>query len=103
MADEVDVNKVVSWLNAHWHGDTTCPVCRHNDWGVGTRLFEVREFHSGGLVVGFTMIQPLVLITCRVCGHVLLFNAAATGAWSPHTKTDPPAPVTPPPRTCHDQ
>ena len=98
MADEVDMTKVVSWLNTHWHGDTTCPVCRHNDWAINPRLFEVREFHGGGLVIGFTMMQPLVLISCRECGHILLFNAARIGAWppptKPATKADPPVPAT---------
>jgi hypothetical protein len=101
MAGEVEMAKIASWLNTHWHGGTTCPICGHNDWGVNPKLFEMREFQGGGLVVGFTLIQPLVIISCRVCGHVLLFNAAVMGVWSPTTKpatkAEPPVPATPSP------
>ena len=86
MTEPLDFNKVVSWLNTQWKGDKACPVCKHNDWAVGPRVLELREFHGGTFVVGSTLIQPLVVLTCQVCGHVLLFSASAVGLWPPAEK-----------------
>jgi predicted nucleic-acid-binding Zn-ribbon protein len=78
MYEEIDIEKVADWLNEKWKGHKLCPICNNNNWGIGERPVEVREFHSGGLVVGGP-VYPLITVTCGVCGYTLLFNAVVTG------------------------
>lgn len=75
---KIDVQKAVDWLNAKWQGPKICPVCHSNDWHVPDTLSEIRQFFHGSMVVGGPVF-PLLLVTCKVCGHVLAFNALVMG------------------------
>ena len=82
MDQKIDAQKVVGWLNRQWQGAKLCPICKNNNWTIIERPVELREFHEGGLVIGGP-IYPLISITCKVCGHTLLFNAIVAGLVSP--------------------
>lgn len=91
MNQKIDVEKVVNWLNSQWQGPKLCPICKNNNWSVSEKPVELREFHGPGLVVGGP-IYPLISITCKVCGHMLLFNAIIAGLLVPEQK-DTASPV----------
>jgi len=82
MSEKIDVQKIVDWLNRQWQGPKVCPICKNNNWSISEKLLELREFHGGGLVVGGP-VYPLISITCKVCGHTLLFNAIVAGLLTP--------------------
>lgn len=71
---ELDAKKVVAWLNKNWQGSKMCPICKNNNWTIGSGPVELREFHGGNLIVEGPVI-PVIPITCMVCGHTLFFNA----------------------------
>lgn len=66
--------KVPIWLNKHWVGRKSCPICQNNNWSLSDTIYEFRPFQHGGLTVGGPVI-PTVVITCTNCGHTLFFNA----------------------------
>jgi hypothetical protein len=74
----IDQQKVADWLNKHWDGAKSCPVCRSNNWSIPDMAFELRQFFGGNRVLGGPII-PLVPITCGTCGHVMMFNAILLG------------------------
>lgn len=85
MDQKIEVEKVVDWLNRQWKGDKACPICKNNNWNIIEKPVELREFHGGGLVMGGP-VYPLISITCKVCGHTLLFNAIVAGLLVPEQK-----------------
>lgn len=76
MADKINVEKAAKWLNSQWKGPKTCPVCHNNNWTIGEDLVEIRPF-QGADFIGFVggSVLPLFAVTCKICGHTLLFNA----------------------------
>lgn len=87
MADKIDPQKVVEWLNSHWEGLKLCPICHHNNWFVNDSLVQLTEFHRVGLVLGGPVI-PMVVVSCNNCGHTLFFSALKLGVIA----ADAPAP-----------
>lgn len=85
MDQKMDVQEVVDWLNSQWQGAKVCPICKNNNWNISEKPVELREFHGGNLVVGGP-VYPLISITCKVCGHILLFNAIVAGLLTPEQK-----------------
>ncbi len=55
--------------------------CSKPDWLVNGKVFELREFNDGNLVVGgSTSVIPVITVTCKNCGKIHLFNALTLGA-----------------------
>ncbi|MBI5077718.1 hypothetical protein HZB94_05075 [Candidatus Falkowbacteria bacterium] len=72
--------KLIEKLNEVWQQPKICSVCGHNQWDVSDRIFELREFHGGGMVIGGqSSITPIVHATCKNCSHTLFFNALKIG------------------------
>jgi len=69
-------------LTAHfakkWH-DRNCPICRSNDWSLSDKVFELREYAGGSLIIGSTPIFPVVALACTNCGYSHFFNAIVLG------------------------
>ncbi len=58
-----------------------CPMCGESNWNIENKIFELREFNSGNLVIGGkSSIVPLLAITCTHCGNTQLVNAIMCGA-----------------------
>jgi predicted nucleic-acid-binding Zn-ribbon protein len=73
---EAQRKKMIDYIQEKWVLPTKCPVCKQNDWNVSSEVYEIREFHGGGMVIGGkSVIAPLVPVTCYNCGNTLLFNA----------------------------
>jgi hypothetical protein len=62
-----ELQRIVQWLTRHVprlmeHG---CPLC-----GAPSAKFGVEQISLPNLEV------PLMAVACRICGHIMLFNAA---------------------------
>ncbi len=59
-----------------------CPMCGGNEWNIEDKIFELREFNNGNLVIGggSSSIIPLLAITCTNCGNTQFINALMCGA-----------------------
>jgi hypothetical protein len=73
-----NIKTLISSLDDKWRG-RTCPMCGIGKWSVQGSVFELREFHGGGLFVGSGPIIPVVPITCVNCGNTILINAISSG------------------------
>jgi len=70
---------VIRHLTDKWKG-RSCPMCGTGRWNVSDKVFEIREFHDGNLVLGSGPIVPIVPVTCDNCGNVVLVNAIVAGS-----------------------
>jgi hypothetical protein len=71
-------SKLVRFIEARWRGTRECAVCGTSKWDLNDRIFELREFHGGNLVVGGQLI-PVVNVTCSNCGNTIFINAIKAG------------------------
>ena len=76
-AKRVDMDQAKAWIDEHWTGQKTCPICNSTGWFMGDVVGEVREMHPNNLISG--SFYPLIVISCRTCGYTLLFNAMVGG------------------------
>ena len=72
------VDQIRAWLDEHWKGRKTCPICSNAQWMTDDIIGKVEQFHPEGKLVADSA-YPLVVITCVTCGYSLLFNAAVIG------------------------
>lgn len=57
-----------------------CPVCGNTQWTLNDKVFEIREFQGGSLVLGGnTSILPVVAVSCTSCGYTHFLNAIRLG------------------------
>ena len=75
--DKSDSERLIQFLNEKWQG-RPCPMCHMSTWSAQNKIFELREFHGGGLVIGGSPIIPVIPITCNNCGNTILINAIKT-------------------------
>ncbi len=70
---------ILKRVDAVWPKPRKCSVCKKDPAWELSRVFELREFHGGGLVVGGSELIPVVTVSCSICGNMLLFNALKLG------------------------
>lgn len=73
--------EVIAYLNSKWKNQT-CPMCGNRAWNVTEdKIFELREFNDGNLVVGGpgSSIYPVIPVTCGNCGNTIFVSALSTG------------------------
>jgi hypothetical protein len=80
--EKKDTEKLIGFLNEKWQS-RPCPMCQVGKWGVQDKVFELREFHGGGLVIGGTPIVPIIPVTCGNCGNTIFVNAITAGIVKP--------------------
>lgn len=78
---KIDAKALIEHLKKQWQ-DRSCPMCGKGPWSVQDRPYELRSFHSGGLVVGGPVI-PVVPVVCSNCGNTVLVSAIVAGAIKP--------------------
>lgn len=68
-----------------------CPMCGENNWNIEDKIFELREFNNGDLVIGGgnSSIIPLLALTCSKCGNTQFINAIICGAVNPKDSKTP--------------
>lgn len=74
----VDIEVLKAHLANEW-GPVSCQMCHKGQWTVGDTIFELREFHGGGLKIGSGPIIPIIPVTCSNCGRTVLINALVAG------------------------
>jgi predicted RNA-binding Zn-ribbon protein involved in translation (DUF1610 family) len=76
----MNTENALKHLNKKW-GQKNCPMCGENSWNVSDKIFELREFHNGNLVVGKeSTIFPVFPVSCNNCGNSIFVNALIAGA-----------------------
>lgn len=79
---QIDEQKLRSALNEKTiqGGTGQCGVCGRQNWTYDTRVYELREFTGGGMIVGPSVaIIPCIVMTCGHCGNMNILNAVALG------------------------
>jgi len=68
----VDNDAANQWFREHWK-DRKCPICQQVTWAMAPTFAHVATSLLGrhSPVSSF----PCVVLTCRVCGNTLMFNA----------------------------
>ena len=57
-----------------------CDICDSPDWILNDKIFELREFQGGNLVIGGqSSVFPVITLSCKKCGKTFFFNAIALG------------------------
>jgi predicted nucleic-acid-binding Zn-ribbon protein len=74
-------SKMIKHLEDKWNSQN-CPMCGHSSWNIPSEVYEIREFHGGGLVLGPIPIVPVIPITCSNCGNTILVNSIVAGITS---------------------
>jgi hypothetical protein len=69
--DPADGQKIIEWLRAKGFSYRPCPVCGETGWDVGEVV------HRDPAEPRRRM--PVVPVSCRNCGHTLLFLAGPIG------------------------
>lgn len=67
--------KIVNNFNNYVPDGIKCPICGKNDWILGDSIAEL----SLGRDEDGYVIAPVVLLSCKNCGNVQLFNAFKLG------------------------
>ena len=80
--DHAQMNKVIEFFDKKWGEFKQCPVCKQSDWTVFERVYDVREYHEEGMVLGGGAI-PFVVTSCTNCGNTRFFNAIIVGVVKP--------------------
>jgi hypothetical protein len=60
-------------------GWATLPLCAKSPLPLADKVFQLAEFHEGGIVIGGPLV-PIVPVTCSNCGNTILVNAILSGA-----------------------
>lgn len=74
----IDSEKLIQHLKTKWAG-RNCPLCNKGNWNVSDKVYELREFHGGNLIIGGTPIVPVLPVTCDNCGNTILVNSIVAG------------------------
>lgn len=77
-------NAVIARLNSTAANRQPCPICGGTHWNLNDKIFEVREFQGGSLVLGGdTSVLPVIAMSCQNCGYTHFINAIKIGAVNP--------------------
>ncbi len=61
-----------------WKNPPICIVCQNDNWHSIDRIFELTEYCPNGSRSNDVVI-PIVVLACKDCGYVALFNATLLG------------------------
>ena len=82
------INNATDYINnleRIWN-EKQCPICKKSNWLVQEEIFELPEYHGGGVVIGSGKIFPVVPVICRECVYTFFMNAFMSNAVSPDQK-----------------
>jgi hypothetical protein len=75
---------ILQKLKVVWTGDRPCPICSKSiAWEI-SGVYQIQQYNEGNHCPG-APIAPMILVTCRTCGHTILFNAISLGVVDPAT------------------
>jgi len=73
----IESKKLIDHLTNKWV-DNKCPLCATNRWNISDKIYELREYNEGTLVLGGTIV-PLIPVTCQNCGNTVFINSIVIG------------------------
>lgn len=80
MEDKIDGEKLIKYLEEKWGRGKHCSMCNESQWIISDKIFELREFKGGSLVLGGkTPIFPVIPAICGNCSNTLFINAINAG------------------------
>jgi hypothetical protein len=75
---------IVRKIHEVWTGKRPCPICsKSTSWDI-SGIHQIQRYNEGNHCTGAPIV-PLILVTCRTCGHTILFNAISLGVVDPDT------------------
>jgi len=84
---ELNAKKVIKHLKSKWDNHN-CPMCHEGDWSVQDKVYELREYHGGDMVIGGSALIPVVPIICDNCGNIVLINGIIAGVVEGESEKD---------------
>ncbi len=94
--DQAKQEKLIVFLSEKW-GTRPCPLCGVARWNVLGKIFELREYHGGSLVVGSSSVMPVIPVTCSNCGNTVFVSAVLSGVIAPDSEKPQGEPTDKPP------
>ena len=73
------MTRVIKYLQT-WES-AKCAICRGDDWAVSSTVFALPEYTppSKGTYGYNEAVFPVIPLTCKTCGNVLVVSAIAAG------------------------
>lgn len=71
-------HRIDHYIKDKWHG-RPCPMCQTGSWSVSDRVYELREFNNGHLIIGGGPVIPVISVVCDECGNTMFIDAYHTG------------------------
>ena len=82
----VDFDKMSAYLKKKWGTSRKCPMCEDTHWVVSNIICETRQIYPESAEYLFL---PVVPVTCRNCGFVVLVNAKQAEQIPPSSPQEP--------------
>ena len=82
LQNNIDVQKLIAYLEAKWTKHRKCPMCLVTQWNVHDHAYQLDEWNQGMLVPGMGgggRTMPVVPVICGNCGYTVLVNAIQAG------------------------
>lgn len=72
--------KIINLIGEKWIRQGCCPMCNHSGLSIENRIYELREFNNGNVVIGGNQATiPVAVIICPECGNTMFINVLAAG------------------------
>jgi hypothetical protein len=63
--------------------DKKCPFCGEKAWVFSDKIFELKEFQEGNIILGEgTSFFPVIPIICGKCTHTIFLSAVKLGLFN---------------------
>ena len=71
--------EIIDFINQNWRNQT-CQICGEHTWNVSDKIYELREFNDGDIVIGGPggAVFPVIPVVCKKCGNTIFINAVST-------------------------
>ena len=79
---QTDIRKVQRWIQDKASANK-CSICGSNNWSVSNEIAFLLTADNNTGRINHLDGTPLVVVTCRECGHVMPFSAIVVGVWRP--------------------
>jgi hypothetical protein len=82
---QADNETIKRWWDLHWKAPVTCPVCKTEEWTLGSHVLNFQR-HAADATAPGSQTYPHIAVACKTCAHTMFFNAVNVGvaaAWAP--------------------
>lgn len=76
---KINQEKLIKHINSTWM-TKTCPYCGKNDWNLGDNIVSAINIGDNKELCIGGKFQPLIPVTCNVCGNTVFVNALVAKA-----------------------